>query len=824
MKTLFHCRDGAFKGAALMIVLAFVVLLTGVVLAYFSRTTTDRQLAQSSHNDTSADLLARSALDIVVSDFKQDILAHPTVTPGSPYYITPAPYPIPTPSDIPNLIRYSSRNAAASRASNVSSAAVSANSRYISTTVWNSHYLVPPGSSSGSSPVPSFTSPDWVLVTAQGPNLAPAPSAVIGRYAFAVYDEGGLLDMNLAGYPSWPSPTPACTPTPAPPAPSPTPWLVNVGRKGTLGFADLTALPTPGGGFMTQSQVNSIVGWRNYATTQRPTSQGFPSFFYGASGPGNTCATQDNYGSYLLDFGDPPYPSPCPIYPFTSVATDNYNARTDQALMTRQELLRLQPSGSFPLFNVNVLRYMGTFSRERNKPAPDWPQLNGHLPDRFDITNLGLVKPHPPPGTTTPRGRGQGHDVGGTFRGRGRFTGGAADIRSIFGLKWFVPDLGVTDSHQLAYWGHWQYVCNDTPCDHIPALRVGSNDFFQVLDYALTQANAQGDDTANVADILSLGASLIDQYDNSTAIDSTGDLDQDASIPAARKSRVTIIEYSGGRFVLGWETVVPVSDTTNPYNPSTGIFDPNTGTTKQTPNFTPITLDHAFTTVGDFGYGLRPEATPPAIRFQGLDFHTANSNANLLDFFTYNPVDHKYPRVGVVNLNTRNVPVIAAILQNALKTDVDAAPTPNPLPTVTPAEATLAAQAIVNATSTQPALTRADIGRLTAAAANSIGNPTNCTGECAEKVPEAIARALSEMTQTRTWNLFIDVIAQTGKYAPGATDVTDGSKFTVEGEKRYWLHIALGRDLVHTDGTPCLPGDTGCQVDVLGTQLEEVIE
>ena len=62
------------KAAALIIVLAFVVLLTGLALAYFSRTTTDRQLAHSSYNDTSADLLARSALDIVVGDFKQEIV------------------------------------------------------------------------------------------------------------------------------------------------------------------------------------------------------------------------------------------------------------------------------------------------------------------------------------------------------------------------------------------------------------------------------------------------------------------------------------------------------------------------------------------------------------------------------------------------------------------------------------------------------------------------------------------------------------------------------------------------------------------------------
>jgi hypothetical protein len=69
------------------------------------------------------------------------------------------------------------------------------------------------------------------------------------------------------------------------------------------------------------------------------------------------------------------------------------------------------------------------------------------------------------------------------------------------------------------------------------------------------------------------------------------------------------------------------------------------------------------------------------------------------------------------------------------------------------------------------------------------------------------------------------VIAQTGRYTPDATDVTQANKLNVEGEKRYWLHIALGRELVQADGNPCAPGvSTGCQVDVLGTQLEEVIE
>src|SRR5204862_4897674 len=48
------------KAAALIIALAFVVLLTGVALAYLSRTTSERQQGQSSYNNTSAGLLARS--------------------------------------------------------------------------------------------------------------------------------------------------------------------------------------------------------------------------------------------------------------------------------------------------------------------------------------------------------------------------------------------------------------------------------------------------------------------------------------------------------------------------------------------------------------------------------------------------------------------------------------------------------------------------------------------------------------------------------------------------------------------------------------------
>ena len=74
--------------------------------------------------------------------------------------------------------------------------------------------------------------------------------------------------------------------------PDSTPWPVNLARKGTLAFADLTALPsiptaiTPTtpvgnmGNFLTATPINQLMVWRNYATTQHKTGESFnsPSF------------------------------------------------------------------------------------------------------------------------------------------------------------------------------------------------------------------------------------------------------------------------------------------------------------------------------------------------------------------------------------------------------------------------------------------------------------------------------------------------------------------------------------------------------------------
>lgn len=269
---------------------------------------------------------------------------------------------------------------------------------------------------------------------------------------------------------------------------------------------------------------------------------------------------------------------------------------------------------------------------------------------------------------------------------------------------------------------------------------------------------------------------MIDQYD-------TDDLTE-----ASTGSTTTVIEYAGG-FAYGMENNDPARPFAAPTPP------PN-------PAPTPVVLDRRFSTVGEFAYGIKTwRAGLPTLDFATpfLDFSTPPSRERmLLDFFTYNPVASTLPRAGIVNLNTQNAPVLAALITGAMQTETT--PMPAPTPGITRAQAMAAAQKIVEETSVRPALTRADVPRLVNVAAPSIAAVT-------KEQKETIARALAEVGQTATWNLMIDVVAQTGRYTPGATDLV-GANFVVEGEKRYWLHVALDR---YTGG-------------IIDQQLEEVFD
>ena len=59
-----------------------------------------------------------------------------------------------------------------------------------------------------------------------------------------------------------------------------------------------------------------------------------------------------------------------------------------------------------------------------------------------------------------------------------------------------------------------------------------------------------------------------------------------------------------------------------------------------------------------------------------------------------------------------------------------------------------------------------------------------------QRFREAPIRALSSAGQTRVWNLMVDVVAQAGRFP---TNVATLDQFQVNGEQRYWVHLAIDR-------------------------------
>ena len=339
-------------GAALVIVLAFVVLLTALVVSYFSRTITDRQLSNASFNIAKADQLAQSAAAVILGDLKQEIVNGSNAsTVGSSTIYTPSTSAaiVPqrsAPAAIPNLIRISSNTAFVAPATGVRGSAVSsapasaaaARKGDVTKARWNGHYLIPRvagANPSDTTPIAAFNAPAWIFVTEAGPqdNFATGDPSVIGRYAYAIYDQGGLLDINLAGYP----------------VDNPTADQY-AALKPTLSGVNLRQLG------LSVTAVHDLIGWRNYATV-RPTGE-FKKFSI------NTPAQANDYNSYVLANTDG----------FLRVNGATFNGRTDQAFLSRQQLVSYASVSGWGA-DVSALQYLGTFSRSFNTPtwAPSTP-------------------------------------------------------------------------------------------------------------------------------------------------------------------------------------------------------------------------------------------------------------------------------------------------------------------------------------------------------------------------------------------------------------------------------------------------------------------
>lgn len=392
MHTLAYRSGARDDGAALIIVLAFVVLLTGLVLAYFSRTTGDRQVALSSFHQSKVDQVAASAMDLIIGGLRQEITG-PAPTPAPPYVpatnaaMLPLTFGNPDLTGIPNLIRRSVQGdgstgptipspgvpslASGSDTDPNNSTTPSANGRFITLARWNKHYLIPKLNTGNdqTDPVVTFVAPDWVILTRTSRNPQdqtsrypvafsawedalkdPTPKAstqpdlyAVGRFAYAIYDEGSLLDANVVGYPSGST-------------------ADQVGRKGSVAYADISdpaiwQYPIPNGGGT--YQVDKLVGWRNYGTTQPNNT--FPGITFATnlqtSGTSTTSPAYLYWQAILNRMAG---------FVTTSGAVAA-NGRTDQMFLNRQQLIAYRATTQF---SSNALQYLSTFGRETN--APSW--------------------------------------------------------------------------------------------------------------------------------------------------------------------------------------------------------------------------------------------------------------------------------------------------------------------------------------------------------------------------------------------------------------------------------------------------------------------
>lgn len=234
---------------ALVVVLALIVLLTAAVLAFFVQASSSRQTEASRAHRTEADILARSGCDYVVAQFLQEI-ANPANSSADVVGTTTIYSPIANTNAVPqrnlsasispgdtNFFNLNRQSVAASdtNASGDNTATPAANGRLVTTNQWNKPLLLGAGFSTNQLP-------SWVYVTASGGLTNAASTKVIGRFAYNVYDLGGMLNVNAAGYPGNLPFTPQQL----------------AGLKGTLAGADLTQLPG-----LSQAAIDQLIAFRN---------------------------------------------------------------------------------------------------------------------------------------------------------------------------------------------------------------------------------------------------------------------------------------------------------------------------------------------------------------------------------------------------------------------------------------------------------------------------------------------------------------------------------------------------------------------------------
>lgn len=381
------------NGSALVVILLFLVLMAGIILAFFSLAITERTISSSSAANAEADLLANSVVNMIANDFLREIKAgseedtfsspgagpvgavyQPLLTTNGPVPLAPSMVPqrvvgVGASGDAPkNLIKESLRTRkffsskagyrpstdfpeGAVRAAAVSTTERSLKGPAVAIERWQKPQLIT------ETEWASFVAPDWIYLDRRGMNPTAFGESdlktmasrggnnerhVIGRYAYAIYDMGGLIDINVVGN---------------------TLSADENHRRGRLHQVSLKDAQ----GSLSIPNFSDLVAWRSAGEPVIPESAGG-----------------------LFD----PKRSFIPIKPGS------------QTFVSRQDLLQYTVSGN-SLIPVAALPFLTTFSRALNAPhfAPDpnRPALPVDVPPQAEL-NPVLTSIRFPGATTLDRG------------------------------------------------------------------------------------------------------------------------------------------------------------------------------------------------------------------------------------------------------------------------------------------------------------------------------------------------------------------------------------------------------------------------------------
>lgn len=251
----------------------------------------------------------------------------------------------------------------------------------------------------------------------------------------------------------------------------------------------------------------------------------------------------------------------------------------------------------------------------------------------------------------------------------------------------------------------------------------------------------------------------------------------------------TRVQDPDGKFRLGDGGFAASASIPTPYEPIFGIASRKPWTDGVRPagknSSRPVILDRPFTTVADLGYVYRD------VPWRSLNFSSTDSgDSALLDVFS---IEDSLSSSGKVSMNTSHPEVLQSLISGSIKEEGDSSSGIKDTDALTMSQALIGASQdaskgpLQNISEVVTALSTTDIFSSANLGTSSTGEPSTAI----KTQRESVIRALSGTTQTRTWNVMIDLVAQTGRFPKNATSLEND--FVVEGERRYWLHVAIDR-------------------------------